>query len=131
GALTLTRFKLSGGYATEGGAIFAHCADLTLVDCVFQANVATNRSGGAVLADGGALEIVAGEFLGNNASQYGGAVHAVNGNLVVHEGSRFEGNTAVGGGALFCGSDALGPATPEATCSIIDAVFSSNSAASE
>ena len=64
GGLSLTKLKLSGGYAPAGGAIFSLAATLTLDNCVFEGNSATDGSGGAVFADGGAFTIVGGKVLG-------------------------------------------------------------------
>ena len=63
GGLALSQMKLSGGAAAEGGAIFSSSATLTLVSCVFDGNVATEGNGGAVLANGGNVTIVGGDFL--------------------------------------------------------------------
>ncbi|CAN0558195.1 unnamed protein product, partial [Laminaria digitata] len=122
--LTLTRLKLLGGSAVGGGAIFSESADLTLDNCTFEGNVATDGNGGAVSAHGGNVTIVGGEFSGNSATRYGGAVHSVDGKLLVQGESKFKSNTAIGGGALFCGSE-----NQHAACSITDAEFVSNSAA--
>lgn len=131
GGLTLTGLKLSGGTAEDGGAIHSLLANLTLKNCVFDGNFATKGSGGAVWADRGAVTIIGGEFLGNNATRYGGAVHAANSVLGVRGGARFTGNTAVGGGALFCGLSDVALQKVPAVCSIADAEFVFNSAARE
>ncbi|CAN0136527.1 unnamed protein product, partial [Laminaria digitata] len=83
GSLTLTRLKLSGASAAVGGAILSESADLTLDNCTFEGNVATDGNGGAVSAHGGNVTIVGGEFSGNSATRYGGAVHSIDGKLVV------------------------------------------------
>ena len=129
--LTLTRLTLSRGSAGNGGAVFSQYANLTLKNCTFKGNVATNANGGAVWAKDGNVTIVGGEFLGNTATRYGGAVHAVDGNLIVQGGSRFEGNKAIGGGALFCGLADVGADKLPAECSITDARFVSNTAAGD
>ena len=129
GSLTLSRLKITGGFAEGGGAVYSQYANLTLDNCIFDGNVATDGSGGAVWADGGNLTVVGGEFLANNASRYGGAVHAVDGTLVIQGGTKFDGNSAIGGGAVYCGLGELGGSKPEGICSILDAVFVSNSAA--
>ena len=131
GGLTLTQLKLSGGSADGGGAVYSRSAKLTLDNCVFDGNLATNGSGGAVWADGGNVTIVGGEFLDNSATRYGGAVHAVDGNLLVEGGSLFDGNKAAAGGALFCGAEETGPSKLAAVCSITEAEFASNCATRE
>lgn len=128
GGLTLTRLKLSGGAAAEGGAIHLSSAFLTLDSCVLDGNIATEGSGGAVWANGGNVTIMGGEFSGNSASQLGGAVHATDGRLEVQGGCRFEGNEASVGGALFCGSATEVSATSPVLCSIMDTEFTSNKA---
>ena len=128
GGLTLTQLKLSGGSADGGGAVYSRSATPTLDNCVFDSNLATNGSGGAVWADGGNVTIVGGEFMDNRATRYGGAVHAVDGKLLVTGGSHFEGNKAGAGGALFCGAEETGPSKLAAVCSIAEAEFASNSA---
>lgn len=129
GGLTLSGLKLSGGSADAGGAVFSRSASVTLDNCVFEGNVATGGNGGAVLAEGGELTIVGGEFLANNATRYGGAVHAASNSLKVRGGSRFEGNSGVGGGGVFCGIGEAGSDKQASVCSITDAEFVSNSAA--
>ena len=131
GALALSRIKLSGGSAGDGGAIHSRAATLTLDNCTFDGNVATDGNGGAVWADGGSVTIVGGEYFDNHATKYGGAVHSVDGSLVVQGGPKFEGNTAIAGGALFCGSGEVGREKPLALCAITDAEFVSNTAARE
>ena len=132
GGLALTKLKLSGGSAEDGGgAIYSESATLTLSNCTFDGNTATNGSGGAVWASGGTVTIVGGEFLANNATGNGGAVHAVEGSLLVEGGARFEGNTATVGGAVFCGMEDNESGKPLVLCSITDAEFVSNSAARE
>lgn len=124
GALTLTGLKLSGGSAQEGGAISSSRADVMLLNCTFQGNVATVGNGGAVSATGGNVTIVGGEFSNNTAARYGGAVFTNTGSLAVEGGASFENNEAIQGSALFCG----GAEAAEVVCSLSDAVFTSNNA---
>ena len=130
GGLTLTQIKVSGGTAVEGGAIFSSSATLTLVNCTFDGNIATDGNGGAVSANGGNLTITGGEFLANTSSHYGGAVHATDGRLEVRGGARFEQNVALGGGALFCGSTGIASAAAAVMCSLTEAEFTANRATS-
>ena len=129
--LMLTRFKMSGGSADGGGAIYSESAALTLDNCTFDGNVATDGNGGAVLAKGGNVTIVGGEFLANNATRYGGALYVVEGRLVVQGGSRLQDNKAIVGGALFCGVEKGETSKTAAYCSITGAKFVSNIAARE
>lgn len=129
GGLILTQMKVSGGTAGEGGAIYSVSAMLTLDNCVFDGNVATDGNGGAVWANGGNVTITGGEFLGNTAFRYGGAVHVSDSRLQVQRGARFERNEASVGGALVCGSTTVASAASSAVlCSLTDAEFTSNRA---
>ncbi|CAN0215079.1 unnamed protein product, partial [Laminaria digitata] len=120
------------GSAGNGGAIHSDRASLTLDNCSFDGNVATEGDGGAVWADGGDVTIVGGEFLSNRATLNGGAVLATDASLVVKEGARFENNKAVEGGALYCGVAGFGLGTGLGpSCSISNAEFVSNNASLE
>lgn len=130
-SLTLTGLKMSGGSADGGGAIYSESAALTLNNCTFDGNFATNGSGGAVLAKGGNVTIVGGEFLANNATGSGGALYVVEGRLVVQGGSRLQDNKAIVGGALFCGLEKGETSKNAVYCSITDAKFVFNTAARE
>ncbi|CAN0479001.1 unnamed protein product, partial [Laminaria digitata] len=92
GGLTLTGLKLSGGSAESGGAVYSKYTNLTLKNCVFDGNTATDGNGGAIWADGGVVTIVGGQFLGNNATRYGGASQASIDDFLSLDG---------GGGAMF------------------------------
>lgn len=108
GGLYLTRLRLLGGTAENGGAVYSSMASLTLDSCRFERNSARNGGGGAVWAEGGEVTIAAGEFVGNSASLgVGGAVHATGTILTVRNGTRFEDNKSAQGGALYCGGDGL------------------------
>lgn len=128
--LNLTQLKLSAGTAPIGGAIWSSMAALTLDGCTFEDNFAAEGDGGAVWAEGGAVTIIGGEFLGNVAVSAGGAVLAIDVDLVIQNGTLLEGNKAVEGGGLYCaGVDLRATVTP--TCSVSDAVFTSNNASRE
>ncbi|CAM9831277.1 unnamed protein product [Scytosiphon promiscuus] len=128
GLLSLTQLKLSGGNAESGGAIYSSMATVELESCVLGQNAATAGDGGAVWVQGGDLTIKSGEFSDNSASRYGGAVFAVDAGVVIQDNTVFESNRAVEGGGLYCGG--AGDATV-ASCSLSQAMFTSNSAASE
>ena len=127
GGLSLTQLKLSGGSADGGGAVHSSGATVALDDCVFDGNNAT-QDGGAVWVEGGNLTIIGGEFSNNSASGNGGAVLALDAAVVIQDGTRFEGNKAVEGGGLYCGGSG---SNASASCSISDAIFTSNNASSE
>ncbi|CAM9850119.1 unnamed protein product, partial [Laminaria digitata] len=103
----LTQLKVSGGTAEKGGAIYSSSASLKLDNCVFDGNTATDGNDGAVWANGGSVTIVGGEFLGNNASRFGGAVHATESRLEFADAtvtdSVFSGNYAQSSGGALCG----------------------------
>ena len=126
GGLSLTQLKLSGGSAETGGAVYSSGATVKLEDCVFDGNNAT-EDGGAVWVEGGDLTIVGGEFSDNNATGKGGAVLALDAAVVI-QGTQFEGNKAVEGGGLYCGGSGSGTTS---SCTISEAVFTSNSALGE
>ncbi|CAM9644386.1 unnamed protein product [Ectocarpus sp. 13 AM-2016] len=133
GGLTLTDLKLSGGSAASGGAIRSSMAAVTLNNCVFDDNIATDGGGGAVWVEGGELTIFGGEFSGNSASGNGGAVLATDAAVNIKNGTRFEGNTATEGGGLFCGGSenaTLLSASDNASCSLSGAMFAFNNASS-
>ena len=129
GGLALADLTLSGGSADNGGAIYAASATVTLDGCVFDGNDATAGDGGAVWAEGGELTITGGEFSGNSATGNGGAVLAVDAALSIQDGTVFDGNLAMReGGALYCGGAENSTAVGDASCSLSNAVFSSNQA---
>ena len=133
GGLALTKLKLTGGVAESGGAILASSAvNVSIVDCVFEGNVASDDNGAAVKSTGGPLTIIGGEFVGNSANGSGGAVWvSSDAGVVVRSGTRFENNTATWGkgGGLYCDvaedSAEAGPDAP--SCSFNNVVFESNS----
>ena len=128
GGLELTNLTLSGGSAASGGAIRSSMATVTLDSCVFDGNFATAGDGGAVWAEGGALTVVGGTFVNNEATGSGGAVRAADG-LVIRKGTVFKGNGAgVDGGALYCGG---AETTKTARCTLSQAMFTSNSASGD
>ena len=132
GGLSLTSLRLSGGAAASGGAVHASDATVTLDGCVFEENDATAGDGGAVFMNRGELTVVGGEFLGNSADGNGGAVLAVDGAVVIRDGTVFEENRATQeGGGLYCGGAENSTSGVAATCSLSGAVFRLNNASSE
>lgn len=131
GGLNLSQLTLSRGTAANGGAIKSTMAALVLENCIFEDNIATDGSGGAVWVEGGELTITGGEFLNNTASLVGGAVLTMNADLVVQGGTRFENNKAVEGGALYCGGIEIAAGSVNASCSLGSVEFFSNNASAD
>ena len=99
--LTLQNGDPSNG---QGGAINASFVDdLTITDVNFRDNFATD--GGAISASGANVTIRGSEFHGNQAARFGGAIYYAaqdNGRLLTIIGSLLEGNHANNdGGAVF------------------------------
>ena len=93
--------------AENGGAIYAHSGNLTVVNCEFFSNSA--RNGGAVCCIIGHATFVGCIFAGNVAGAYGGALYGEAGQLTATD-CVFVGNRAgdAGGGiSLYMGSAVL------------------------
>ena len=67
GTFTRNSAFASGGYLGQGGALEAHEGSISVSGGVYTSNTATG-GGGAILAIGGATEIVGAEFSGNEGS---------------------------------------------------------------
>ena len=130
--LTLSELKLAEGSALNDGAILSY-GSLTLDTCEFDGNVATDGSGGAVCARDGNVTISGVEFSGNSATFFGGAIFALDAQLVINEGARFDSNQAEEGGAVYCkrsdGSSEDSLLTD--LCTLRDATFLGNNASVE
>lgn len=108
GKFTIQNVDASGANPRNGGAInIAAGATFTKLgsgELVLSGNKAVNGGGIATLSD----LVLSGEFLGNEASQNGGAIHA-DANLTILGQSTFTGNTATlgqGGAIYMAGSQA-------------------------
>lgn len=111
--LTLKNMIIKNGKSDTGGAIYA-MNGLTLIDCQFTGNQATN-SGGAIFVKGTA-SVSGTKFTNNHAKVNGGAIYSVN-RLTVNN-AQFDSNKASSGGAIFA----------KGTLNIDDSKFNSNSA---
>ena len=82
----LLGLTLSGGFSTNGGAIYNNGGSLNLTNCVFAGNATpqTNvaHSGGAIYNNGGALGLDTCTFSGNK-SVNGGAIDSIGGSLLM------------------------------------------------
>lgn len=95
GIVNVTDSVLSGGYATNGGAIFISGAQVTLTDTEIS-NCTASASGGAIRYQGGILKINGGSVK-NNTGSAGGAIATDNGVILTVEGTIFEANATTGG----------------------------------
>ncbi len=96
---------------------------LTINNCEFKNNIATDTDGGAVYASG-ELDIEGSQFENNVANSDGGAVYATEGATVTDSAfnnNRLTNNFSSSGGALSISGDAI----------ISDATFTDNTASSE
>jgi predicted outer membrane repeat protein len=98
-----------GNLAAYGGAIYATDLDLSIADCDFVANEATDDGGALFAARGTALDLSSSSFEGNEAGRGGGAWLE---DLDVFGGG-FQDNIAAEGGAVFLAGATLEAATLE------------------
>ncbi|MEN6552759.1 MAG: right-handed parallel beta-helix repeat-containing protein [Methanobacterium sp.] len=97
--LTIQNLTLTNGTAANGGAI-NNDGSLTVTNCTFTDNKATNNYGGAINNEG-TLSVTGCTFTGNTATS-GGAIYNNDGSLNANN-CTFTGNTAIGfygGGAI-------------------------------
>lgn len=101
GIVNVTDSLLTGGSATNGGAIFISGAQVTLKDTTVT-NCTSSASGGAIRYQGGILMIEGGSFSGNTGAS-GGAIAMDNGVTLQVTDARFESNATSGGhgGAIY------------------------------
>lgn len=108
----LAGLTVTGGYApeeavqpeaggsSEGGAIFCHDSDPTIVNCVIRDNTAADWGGG-IYCHGGAPVIRGCEFHGNHAGVKGGGIYGGAGSTTTIAGCTVSGNSAdLGGGGI-------------------------------
>lgn len=127
----------SNNQSVNGGGIHILGANLTVLDTVFNGNVADNSAGGggggAIYVDGtkdfsGTIDIANSSFTGNHSNQLGGAIFSFpegSGSTLIDQ-SLFDGNYALGsgqGGAIYHQS-----ATSSGALSISNSTFTNNDA---
>ena len=100
--LTIQGFTIRGGYAQDGGAV--RCEDMrpSIIDCIFQGNMAYSF-GGALYSEGRMPVLVRCIFRGNSA-RYGGAISNSGGDVdfMLITNCVFKANMAFSkGGAIF------------------------------
>ncbi len=69
--VTLENVVLTGGEATDGGAIYMESGSLTAINCVIYGNEAT-KTGGAIYAIGGDVKLLNTTIAGNDAQNFPG-----------------------------------------------------------
>ena len=104
--LTIQNLILTNGTAANGGAIYNNYGSLTVTNCTFTDNTATNNNGGAIY-NYGSLTVNNCKFTGNTATS-GGAIYNNGGSLNANN-CKFTGNTAIGfsGGGAIANEDSL------------------------
>ena len=101
-AVSIANLHINGGAADEGAAIKSW-ANLTVTNCLFTGNTAT-ESGGAIHQILAPLTVSGSTFTGNTAGTNGGGISFESGGIqpLTVTGSTFDFNTAgVDGGAIF------------------------------
>lgn len=101
GIVNVTDSVLTGGNATNGGAIFISSAQVTMKNTEVS-NCVSSASGGAIRYQGGILVVEGGSFK-NNTGSAGGAIAMDNGVTLTTEGTILEANATSGGhgGAIY------------------------------
>ena len=102
GPVEIIRSTLSNNQASAGGGAIYARADLTIRASTFANNTATGGDGGAIVQDGGAIDILNSTFSGNNANN-GGAISSDSDNPLTVRYSTFSGNGAGGAGGAIRG----------------------------
>jgi len=97
GALTLKNVTISGGNATQGGAIY-NAGELTLEDAVLENNSAVR--GGAIY-NAGVLTMKGGAIQNNSASEFGGGIY--NAGQMSLDGVNIRENDAPEGSGVYQG----------------------------
>lgn len=86
-----------------GGAFDSWNSEITLEDCVFQANTAQTY-GGAVNLNGSVARVFGSLFVANSAGASGGAIRGHYSEINLVSSTLFQ-NSAILGGGIFCGTD--------------------------
>ena len=77
--LTVSNSTFTGNSHVDGGAIYNQLGHLTVVDSVFDDNIASKNGGAIYNVHNGTLDIVNSNFSDNSAKESGDAVHNVDG----------------------------------------------------
>ena len=92
---------VTGGYATNGGVMTIVDSDITLQDCDFRDNAASDEGGALHLSGGAQVTLDGCVFDGNRAEGSGGAVHVEGGADLTAVDCTFVLNGAPDGGHLY------------------------------
>jgi predicted outer membrane repeat protein len=144
----LRNLTITQGFAADGGGGILNYGNLTLINCIFSNNVASQSEGkgGAIYTGvlGSSLAVV-NSFFSNNQAPDGGAIYSHEQYPMTISGTTFSGNTALNGGAILTASTltmsnstfinntaTLGGAIYQLTgsASIISSTFKTNSGSS-
>jgi len=96
----ISGFTITGGSATDGGALYSEDSDLTLSDCIVRDNQASDE-GGAFYVDGGSLYLLDSHVLDNSASDSGGALYLAAGSVTVVDSEISDNSASLAGGGLY------------------------------
>ncbi len=89
-------FTITNGYAARGGGLYIDSASPTIIDCVFEANVAEQRGGG-MYTDNQSDTTLAGCAFSNNTAAEGGGMCNYGGSSPILTDCTFVSNTATAG----------------------------------
>jgi len=128
----LSELTFTGGRASgRGGAILNVDEALTIDNCVFRSNTASEAGGAVGLGRAVSNLIIRGSVFTNNTAADGGALFVSNGSTLVLDASTLDGNKAVptasstgSGGAIY-----FGIPTGPSTFDISNSTFANNTAA--
>ena len=99
----LTGFTIRSASSPIGGALVMSQSSVTIADCVFDANAATNggsATGGAIYSQDSTLTLERVAFTGNSGEASGGAIHFSGGSLTATD-CTFTANAAGRGAGLY------------------------------
>ncbi len=95
----LQNLTFTNGYGTDDGGAIHSNGNLTVNDCIFTSNYASDNAGGAIYS-GGNLTVNNSTFINNAAHSYGGAI-AAQGDSTINNCTFIEDQSGYGGGAIF------------------------------
>jgi len=97
---TIEGLRITGGNSSgDGGGIYNHDADLTLVDTLV-INNHTGSDGGGVYVDQGSVTLSGGQVISNTAD-YGGGVYADQGSVTLSDGQIISNTADHDGGGVY------------------------------
>ena len=106
-ALTIVNSTFNGNKAKfYGGAIFVNDSSLSIIDSIFESNVADrdqyhSSNGGALYANGSSLTVSNSTFNNNSADCVGGAIFITDSSLNLEDSTIKNGNVTFYGGAIY------------------------------